>query len=107
MRLYPELAELRVHLNANTGLRGEVRLEADGADVTLALEPGRRVRAEVLTCDACPADFDCDGAVSAADLTFLLARWGEPAGSAADLDGDGAITQLDLAILLSTWGSCP
>ncbi len=30
-----DAADLRVHLNANTGLRGEVRLEADGVEVAL------------------------------------------------------------------------
>jgi len=42
----------------------------------------------------CPADLDGDGLVSSADLTALLASWGEcPPKSAcpADLDGDGDV----------------
>ena len=47
------------------------------------------------------------GAVSAADLTELLAAWGACAGCAADLDGDGQVGPMDLGSLLSAWGLCP
>ncbi|MFM7133921.1 MAG: hypothetical protein ACKO0W_06355, partial [Planctomycetota bacterium] len=52
----------------------------------------------------CPADFDGDGAVSAADLANLLGSWGTPG---ADLDGDGTTSASDLAALLGAWGACP
>jgi hypothetical protein len=48
-----------------------------------------------------PADFDCDGSVGPADLTFLLAAWG---GGKADLNGDGLTGSADLTILLAAWG---
>jgi hypothetical protein len=53
---------------------------------------------------ACPADFDGDGFVSAADLSLLLAAWG---GSAGDVDGDGFTNAADLSLLLAAWGACP
>lgn len=52
---------------------------------------------------ACPADFDADGVVAAADLTFMLATWATPA---ADLDGDGNTGAADLTALLAAWGVC-
>ncbi len=51
----------------------------------------------------CPADFDADGDVGAADLAQLLSAW---ATAAADLDGDGDTGAADLSLLLSTWGAC-
>jgi hypothetical protein len=54
----------------------------------------------------CPADFDADGSVGAADLAALLNAWGSSA-SAQDLDGDGSVGAPDLAALLNAWGSCP
>ena len=57
------------------------------------------------------ADIDGDGAVGAADLSLLLAAWGEldPSGEFdprqpdADLDGDGAVGASDLSLLLASW----
>jgi len=60
------------------------------------------VRDNVLA-DACPADFDDDGAVGSTDLAALLAAWGNPG---ADLDGDGTTGAGDLAALLAAWGAC-
>ena len=54
----------------------------------------------------CPADFDVDGSVGAADLAALLNAWGS-SGSAQDLDGDGSVGAADLAALLNAWGTCP
>ncbi len=51
----------------------------------------------------CPADFDGDGAVGAADLAEVLNAWGGPI---ADLNGDGTTDAADLAELLSAWGDC-
>ncbi len=56
---------------------------------------------------ACPADVNGDGAVSAADLTALLATWGACAGCPADFDGDSQVGPTDLAGVLSAWGMCP
>ncbi len=48
-------------------------------------------------------DLNCDGLVSAADLTILLASWGPCYGCPADLDLDGVVGIVDLQILLSMW----
>ncbi len=55
----------------------------------------------------CPADFNGDGMVTAADLALLLGSWGECAGCPADIDNDGWVNAFDLALLLGTWGECP
>ena len=52
----------------------------------------------------CPADFNADGFVTAADLSTLLGAWGTPAG---DIDGDGNTSAADLSTLLGAWGACP
>lgn len=54
----------------------------------------------------CPADFDFDGDVDAADLAELLASWGACVDCPADFDGDDDVDAADLAELLSAWGSC-
>jgi predicted outer membrane repeat protein len=54
--------------------------------------------------DTCPADFDNDGDVDAADLLHLLAAWGTPDG---DVDGDDDTDTADLLALLAAWGQCP
>ncbi len=59
---------------------------------------GRRV-------EACPADFDGDGAVGSSDLAVLLAAWGQ-SGGVANLDGQGVVDDGDLALLLAAWGAC-
>ncbi|MCH8880088.1 MAG: FG-GAP repeat protein [Planctomycetes bacterium] len=60
------------------------------------------------TCEACPADFDGDGDVDAADLAELLGAWGPcPGGCQEDLSLDCVVGAFDLAILLGCWGSCP
>ena len=59
----------------------------------------------------CPADLDHDGIVNAADLSILLADWGQTGGKGgflpADLDQDGIVNAADLSILLASWGECP
>lgn len=54
----------------------------------------------------CPADFDDDGSVGAADLSLLLAGW-DTVDPSLDLDGDGVIGAADLSLLLAAWGACP
>ena len=61
----------------------------------------------VLDALPCPADFDADGDVDAADLADLLVAWGPNPGHLADFDGDGDVDAADLAQVLVTWGSCP
>jgi hypothetical protein len=57
------------------------------------------------TCGTpCPADFDGDGLVSAADLSALLGAWGTAGG---DINGDGVTNAADLSALLGAWGVCP
>lgn len=53
----------------------------------------------------CPEDFDGDGSVGSADLSFLLNAWGT-ANAVADLDGDGTVGSADLAGVLNAWGAC-
>ena len=48
-------------------------------------------------------DIDGDGLVDLADLSILLANWGDPEEPLADLDGDGVVDGVDLSILLSAW----
>ncbi len=55
--------------------------------------------------DTCPGDIDASGTVDFADLTVLLADWGQPGGD-ADLDGSGLVDLLDLVSLLAAWGPC-
>jgi len=55
---------------------------------------------------SCPADFDDDGSVGAADLALLLAAW-DSTDRNIDLDGDGIIGAADLSLLLAAWGACP
>jgi hypothetical protein len=45
-----------------------------------------------------------DGAVDAADLSTLLADWGN--AGPADLDGNGVVDAPDLSQLLADWGAC-
>ncbi len=56
--------------------------------------------------EACFADMDGDGVVSAADLASLLGSWGPNPGHPADFDNDGVVDAADLAVLLGSWGSC-
>jgi hypothetical protein len=56
--------------------------------------------------EPCPADLDVDGAVTASDLSLLLATWGDPSGG-ADVNGDGFVDAADLSLLLAAWGQCP
>lgn len=50
------------------------------------------------------ADLNDDGAVTAADLSTLLAAWGS--AGPADLDGNGVVDAPDLSQLLADWGAC-
>jgi hypothetical protein len=50
------------------------------------------------------ADLNDDGAVDAADLSTLLADWGN--AGPADLDGNGVVDAPDLSQLLADWGAC-
>jgi hypothetical protein len=52
---------------------------------------------------SCPEDLNGDLVVDGADLTMLLAAWGEPTSNAADLDGNGVVDGADLAMLLAAW----
>ena len=51
----------------------------------------------------CPADFDDNGTIDAADLAILLGAWGTATN---DLDANGVVDAADLAILLGQWGDC-
>jgi len=56
-------------------------------------------------CD-CPGDSTGDGAVSSADLSFILAEWGNYGGNPADLNGDLVVDAQDLSLCLVNWGPC-
>ena len=53
----------------------------------------------------CPADFNGDGAVDAADLERLLGAWGSQDGW-YELSGDSLVDGADLGSLLRNWGGC-
>ena len=51
------------------------------------------------TCETCPADFDGDGDVDAADLAELLGAWGScPDGCQEDLNFDCEVDAADLGL---------
>ena len=52
----------------------------------------------------CPADFNNNGIVDAADLGLLLAAWG--LGGATDINGNGTTDAADLGMVLAAWGPC-
>ena len=57
----------------------------------------------------CPADFNGDGTVGAADLAVLLGDWGScppDEDCPADFNDDGLVGAADLAELLGDWGPC-
>lgn len=56
----------------------------------------------VTTQSCATADLDCDGAVGAADLSLLLANWGN--AGIGDIDASGAVGAADLSLLLAQWG---
>ncbi len=51
-----------------------------------------------------PADINRDGAVGSADLSLLLAAWGNLGGD-EDVNGDGEVGSADLSVLLARWSS--
>ncbi len=55
----------------------------------------------------CPGDFNSDGVVNTADLTAMLARFGQAVtpGTAGDINGDGAVNTADLTTFLGRFGS--
>ena len=57
--------------------------------------------------DCNKADFNGDGEVSGADLSFILSYWG-PCGTvcATDLNDDGTTNSADLGLFLGFWGPC-
>lgn len=55
----------------------------------------------------CPGDFNGDGVINGADLSYILGSWGECEGCNTDLNGDGIVNGADLAIILGLWGDCP
>lgn len=68
----------------------------------------RESYAWTLVRDACPADLDRNGRVSAEDLAIMLFAWSMTgiAAGRADINGDGIVGPTDIAQLLSTWGPC-
>ena len=56
------------------------------------------------SCERAYGDFDLNGQIDGADLTFLLNAWDRTDSPPEDLDGDGDVDGNDLAILLARWG---
>ena len=59
---------------------------------------------------SCPADFDDDGTVGAADLAQLLGNWGSCSdcnNCIGNFNDDCVVDAADLAQLLGSWGPCP
>jgi predicted outer membrane repeat protein len=57
----------------------------------------------------CVADLNGDGLVDGADLTVLLAAWGECEvieGCTGDVNADGIVDGADLTAVLGDWGPC-
>ena len=93
---------------ASLGLSEWVACSADGTEMTLALEVGRRVRLDVVPT-TCVADLDDDGRVGIADLLALFAVWGPcpgPPGCPGDFNCDGTVGIADMLIMFANWGPC-
>jgi predicted outer membrane repeat protein len=90
-----------------TDLDGEPRFVDDPgtADTGFGEPPLVDMGAYEFQVESCPADFDNDGDVDAADLLILLGAWGT-AGPDGDVDGDGDVDTMDLLALLGAWGEC-
>ncbi|MCA9291815.1 MAG: hypothetical protein KDA25_11855 [Phycisphaerales bacterium] len=88
------------------GLHEWMAYSSTGDVIPLALEPGRRVRLDVLGAPGCLADLTCDGLVDGDDIVVLMQRWGS-SDDLADLDLDGGVDGWDLAALLARMGVCP
>ena len=91
---------------AIAGLTEWVAHSAEGTEIPLALEEGRRVRLVVVPDPDCPADLTCDAVVNIDDLFAVLAAWGQ-SGVLADINEDGIVNIDDLFAVLGVWGPCP
>jgi hypothetical protein len=69
----------------------------DGGLVTI-------IRFETAPFTPCLGDFDANGAIDGADITFILSGWGGPGLS--DLNGDGTTDGFDITFILASWGLC-
>ncbi len=81
------------------------RMQADvllwlGERACLSVKSGETIVLEGLAF--CSPDVDGDGAVTASDVTEVLAAWGGPCGP-ADVSMDGIVDTADLSIVLSAW----
>ena len=105
--------------DAGTGVRSAVLrwssfTDCDGDGVPDALEivvdPALDANGDEVL-DSCanarPEDIDLDGRVNGADLSILLATWGDPSqgNPRADINRDGVVNGADLGLLLAGWTS--
>ena len=81
---------------------GSARRESAEVEQTSYVPP---LSTSPLPCCTGRGDLNCDGQVGGADITLLLAAWGECGPE--DLNGDGVVAGADLTIVLSNWGPCP
>ncbi|MBL8746210.1 MAG: hypothetical protein JNK58_07635 [Phycisphaerae bacterium] len=56
----------------------------------------------------CPGDANADGSVDFADVSWVLARWGEcaPLPGMGDASGDRRVGFTDITAVLAAWGGC-
>jgi len=87
------------------GMTEWVAYSADGTQIPLVLEEGRRVRVDVIPAVGCPADLNCDGVVDVSDLLSVLAAWGQ-SDVPEDINDSGVVDVEDLLLLLALWGPC-
>lgn len=91
-------AQVTITANAKRGAgivaaSGEIAFDATTIDI-----------AAESTCHFSEGDANCDGAVSAGDISIVLNYWGtsDPAG---DINGDGSVSAGDISVILANWGS--
>ncbi|MFM7052727.1 MAG: hypothetical protein ACKOYN_11455, partial [Planctomycetota bacterium] len=92
-----------VSLNATVRVRVVVSDNPNNSVTEAAIDEFVVSAIECVQAPACPADFNSDGFVNAADLSTLLNSWG---GAGGDLNADGVTNAADLSALLNAWGAC-
>lgn len=111
-QFYPQVGDEFVVISADAGVVGsfdsdpvtqvndltfEWAVESNGFNVSLRV---------VSVTPACPGDTNGDGLVNGADVSVLLAQFGQSVEqwSGADLNGDGQVNGQDLSVLLANFG---
>lgn len=90
--LFEELGEYEIQLTASNPLCSDTQLYAVTID-------------EFDNIDYCRADFNCDGLITVADLTYFISGFGCLGDCPSDLTGDDATNSQDLIAFLSQFAS--